>query len=112
MLWDTLHNLRNKSSRSILKYLNTFQDEKIALDKLQSSTASESSPKSRRIFVNLSLSEDMQDEYGLPIKSYPRNKIRTTKYTPLSFIPKNLFYQFHNIANIYFFIIVILQVFL
>ncbi|KAG4306223.1 hypothetical protein PORY_000211 [Pneumocystis oryctolagi] len=107
--WDTLYNLKNKSSRSILKYLNRLQDEKLPLENVQSLTENGDSSKSRRIFVNLSLAEDMQDEYGLPRESYPRNKIRTTKYTPLSFIPKNLFYQFHNIANIYFFIIVILQ---
>lgn len=42
--------------------------------------------------------------------SYPRNKIRTAKYTPLTFIPKNIWFQFHNIANIYFLFIIILGV--
>lgn len=65
----------------------------------------------RRIYVNYPLPEDMIDpESGLPICDFPRNKIRTTKYTPLSFVPKNLWYQFHNIANIYFLLIVILGV--
>uniref|UniRef100_A0A9J8C8G7 Phospholipid-transporting ATPase n=1 Tax=Cyprinus carpio carpio TaxID=630221 RepID=A0A9J8C8G7_CYPCA len=31
-----------------------------------------------------------------------RNKVRTTKYTFLSFIPKNLFEQLHRFANVYF----------
>uniref|UniRef100_A0A8C1PVL1 Phospholipid-transporting ATPase n=1 Tax=Cyprinus carpio TaxID=7962 RepID=A0A8C1PVL1_CYPCA len=35
-------------------------------------------------------------------KSYSRNKVRTTKYTFLSFIPKNLFEQLHRFANLYF----------
>uniref|UniRef100_A0AAR2LEH4 Phospholipid-transporting ATPase n=1 Tax=Pygocentrus nattereri TaxID=42514 RepID=A0AAR2LEH4_PYGNA len=35
-------------------------------------------------------------------KKYSGNKIRTTKYTLLSFIPKNLFEQLHRLANIYF----------
>ncbi len=35
-------------------------------------------------------------------QSYSRNKIRTTKYTFLSFIPKNLFEQLHRFANVYF----------
>jgi len=34
------------------------------------------------------------------------NKIRTTKYTILSFLPKNLFEQFHRLANIYFLILI------
>eukprot|EP00834_Sanchytrium_tribonematis_P000588 NODE_11_length_54881_cov_1.430718.p1 type:complete len:1398 gc:universal NODE_11_length_54881_cov_1.430718:23603-19410(-) len=36
------------------------------------------------------------------------NLIRTTKYTIANFIPKNLFEQFHRIANIYFLLLVIL----
>ncbi|XP_043111490.1 probable phospholipid-transporting ATPase VD isoform X2 [Puntigrus tetrazona] len=35
-------------------------------------------------------------------QSYSRNKVRTTKYTFLSFIPKNLFEQLHRFANVYF----------
>lgn len=35
-------------------------------------------------------------------QTYCGNKIRTTKYTFLSFIPKNLFEQLHRFANIYF----------
>ncbi|KAH8329082.1 hypothetical protein KR074_003510 [Drosophila pseudoananassae] len=37
------------------------------------------------------------------------NKIRTTKYTLLSFIPKNLLEQFHRVANLYFIFIVLLN---
>uniref|UniRef100_A0A8C6S6T6 P-type ATPase N-terminal domain-containing protein n=1 Tax=Neogobius melanostomus TaxID=47308 RepID=A0A8C6S6T6_9GOBI len=36
------------------------------------------------------------------LKSYLNNRIRTTKYTVLSFVPKNLFEQLHRFANIYF----------
>ena len=64
----------------------------------------------RRIFFNVPLPDDAKDEDGHPVTNFGRNKIRTARYTPLSFIPKNLFYQFHNIANIYFFIIIILDV--
>ena len=38
-----------------------------------------------------------------------RGSIRTTKYTILTFLPKNLFEQFHRVANVYFVIIVILN---
>ncbi|XP_072941971.1 phospholipid-transporting ATPase VD [Epargyreus clarus] len=49
-----------------------------------------------------------------PPKDHPNgkrcdNKVRTTKYTLLSFIPKNLFEQFHRIANVYFIFIVLLN---
>ena len=64
----------------------------------------------RKLFFNIPLPADAVDEDGLPIKHFRRNKIRTAKYTPLSFIPKNLWYQFHNIANIYFLFLIILGV--
>lgn len=64
----------------------------------------------RTLYFNQPLPADMLDEEGLPLYSYPRNKIRTAKYTPLSFIPKNLWFQFHNIANIFFLFLIILVV--
>ncbi|KAG7663499.1 DNF1 [[Candida] subhashii] len=75
-------------------------------------------PKNRRedkrtIVFNRELpSEFIDPESGKPDTDYPRNKIRTTKYTPLSFLPKNIFNQFyHNIANVYFLFIIILGAF-
>ncbi|KAM0786967.1 hypothetical protein ACM66B_002385 [Microbotryomycetes sp. NB124-2] len=44
-------------------------------------------------------------------RGYERNKVRTSKYTLVSFLPKNLSEQFRRIANIYFLALVILQVF-
>lgn len=64
----------------------------------------------RSLFFNIPLSPEMLDEEGHPINHYPRNKIRTAKYTPLSFIPKNLWFQFHNVANIFFLFVIILVV--
>jgi len=64
----------------------------------------------RRIFFNIELPDDAKDEGGHPIANFGRNKIRTAKYTPLSFVPKNLWFQFHNIANIYFLFLIILAV--
>nr|XP_012136582.1 PREDICTED: probable phospholipid-transporting ATPase VA isoform X2 [Megachile rotundata] len=37
------------------------------------------------------------------------NRVRTTKYTTLSFLPRNLLEQFHRVANIYFVFIVLLN---
>lgn len=42
-------------------------------------------------------------------KHYAQNEIRTTKYTVLSFLPKNLFEQFHRFANCYFVFIILLN---
>lgn len=64
----------------------------------------------RSIYVNRPLPDEARDEEGRPINHFKRNKIRTAKYTPLSFIPKNLWFQLHNIANVYFIFIVILGV--
>ncbi|KAI9675252.1 MAG: hypothetical protein M1817_001154 [Caeruleum heppii] len=65
----------------------------------------------RRIYFNRSLPDEAKDEDGHPIVKYTKNKIRTAKYTPVSFVPKNLWWQFHNIANIYFLFIIILAFF-
>uniref|UniRef100_H2ZKF6 Phospholipid-transporting ATPase n=1 Tax=Ciona savignyi TaxID=51511 RepID=H2ZKF6_CIOSA len=40
---------------------------------------------------------------------FDKNKVQTTKYTVLSFLPKNLFEQFHRFANCYFVFIVLLN---
>ncbi|KAI9659678.1 MAG: hypothetical protein M1829_006551 [Trizodia sp. TS-e1964] len=65
----------------------------------------------RRIFFNTPLPEDARDEDGHPTSHFARNKVRTAKYTPLSFIPKNLWFQFHNLANNYFLFVIILSIF-
>lgn len=64
----------------------------------------------RRIFFNIPLPDDAKDEEGHHLANFGRNKIRTAKYTPLSFIPKNLWFQFHNVANVYFLFVIILGV--
>lgn len=43
--------------------------------------------------------------------TYPANEVKTSKYALLTFLPKNLYEQFHGIANFYFVGIVILQAF-
>ncbi|KAF2770332.1 aminophospholipid-translocating P4-type ATPase [Teratosphaeria nubilosa] len=65
----------------------------------------------RTIYFNIPLPESARDDEGRPLQQYKRNKIRTSKYTPISFVPKNLWFQFHNIANVYFLAIIILDFF-
>lgn len=64
----------------------------------------------RRIYFNIPLPDSEKDSDGHPSAHYERNKIRTAKYTPLSFVPKNLWFQFHNVANIYFLFVILLGV--
>lgn len=64
----------------------------------------------RTVYVNRTLPAEARDDQGSPLQTFKRNKIRTAKYTPISFVPKNLWFQLHNIANVYFIFIVILGV--
>ncbi|XP_076013152.1 phospholipid-transporting ATPase VD isoform X2 [Genypterus blacodes] len=50
-----------------------------------------------------------QQEYENICTGYKGNAIRTTKYTLWSFIPMNLFQQFHRAANLYFLFLVLLN---
>lgn len=72
--------------------------------------ASSESGSNRTIYFNIPIPESERDEEGHLKFTYPRNKIRTAKYTALTFVPKNVWLQFHNIANIYFLFVIILNV--
>ncbi|KAI8981435.1 hypothetical protein BDB01DRAFT_794086 [Pilobolus umbonatus] len=64
----------------------------------------------RNIYVNMKLPPSEYDDEGQRIdRHFVSNRVRTAKYTPISFLPKNLFEQFRNIANLYFLFLVILQ---
>ncbi|RKF75454.1 Phospholipid-transporting ATPase DNF1 [Golovinomyces cichoracearum] len=65
----------------------------------------------RKVYFNIPLPVDKVDDEGHPMIQYKRNKIRTAKYTPISFIPKDIWFQFHNIANVYFLFLIILAFF-
>ncbi|ORX51857.1 phospholipid-translocating P-type ATPase [Piromyces finnis] len=66
---------------------------------------------SRRIYFNISLPSIAVDKYGVPLYQYRNNKLRTSKYTLLTFIPQNLYEQFHRVANLFFLFMVTIQAF-
>uniref|UniRef100_A0A8C6TDU4 Phospholipid-transporting ATPase n=1 Tax=Neogobius melanostomus TaxID=47308 RepID=A0A8C6TDU4_9GOBI len=63
--------------------------------------------KTRTVHANI-LYDSAKGEES-PNRHYANNKIKTTKYTLLSFLPKNLFEQFHRFANVYFVFIALLN---
>lgn len=86
-------------------------DASTAVDEAGQEEEEEEENDDRTLFFNIPLPDEHKDEEGHPLQTYARNKVRTAKYTPLSFIPKNLWFQFHNVANIFFLFIVILVFF-
>ena len=52
-------------------------------------------PGFRKVVFGKSVPQDQRGEFT-------RNDVVTSRYTPLNFIPKNLFEQFHEVANCYF----------
>ncbi|KAG6836177.1 hypothetical protein H0H93_010616 [Arthromyces matolae] len=72
----------------------------------------EPGPK-RTVFVNENLPVDFHDSKGR-VKSenvYCTNQVLTSKYTIITFLPRNLLEQFRRVANIFFLGIAILQFF-
>uniref|UniRef100_A0A671VB82 Phospholipid-transporting ATPase n=1 Tax=Sparus aurata TaxID=8175 RepID=A0A671VB82_SPAAU len=63
--------------------------------------------KTRTVHANI-LYDNAKGEEN-PNRHYANNEIKTTKYTLLSFLPKNLFEQFHRFANVYFVFIALLN---
>jgi Phospholipid-translocating ATPase N-terminal len=45
------------------------------------------------------------------IRPFKNNEIHTSKYNVLTFLPKNLFYQFSKMSNLYFLTMSLLEVF-
>jgi len=66
---------------------------------------------SRRVYFNISLPSIAVDRYGVPLYHYKNNKLRTSKYTLLTFIPQNIYEQFHRVANLFFLFMVTIQAF-
>ncbi|KAG8955493.1 hypothetical protein FRC03_011207 [Tulasnella sp. 419] len=68
-------------------------------------------PRQRTIYVNHDLPPDAYDHKGKLKKEwvYTTNQVVTSKYTIITFIPRNLLEQFRRVANVFFALIAILQ---
>ncbi|CEP63298.1 aminophospholipid-translocating P4-type ATPase DNF1 LALA0_S07e06964g [Lachancea lanzarotensis] len=121
MRWGTKRNKKGVPSVGRAKTLrwarknfhNPFEDDKKHENDVDSSSNSDNTDSTNRaselrfVYYNLPLPDMYLDEEGNPVANYARNKIRTTKYTALTFFPKNLGLQFRNVANIYFLVSII-----
>ncbi|KAF8205548.1 phospholipid-translocating ATPase [Mycena galopus ATCC 62051] len=67
----------------------------------------------RTVFVNQKLPEDYFDSKGKikPQNVYCSSQVITSKYTLITFLPRNLLEQFRRVANVFFLFINILQFF-
>ena len=121
MRWASQHITGQSALRKRMSVIKRFQKRSASAEEREHNEESspsasdpevgaESKSQPRTIYINLPPPEDARDENGHVKTHFGRNKIRTSKYTPLSFIPKNLWFQFHNIANVYFLFINILGV--
>jgi len=63
----------------------------------------------RRVFINTQLPPSSVDKFGAQLFSYPKNKIKTSKYTLINFLPKNLYEQCRRVANLFFIFLIIFQ---
>ena len=104
------HNARGGSDEKSRESTGTETGLAVGKEQAQEAGAADGRQVGRTIYFNIPLPDSARDDAGRPLQSYKRNKIRTAKYTPISFVPKNLWFQFHNIANVYFLFIIILCV--
>ncbi|KAL1664577.1 hypothetical protein GGF50DRAFT_101685 [Schizophyllum commune] len=72
----------------------------------------EPGPK-RSVYVNQPLPDDYRDHKGRIKKehTYATNQVISSKYTIITFLPRNLLEQFRRVANVFFLAIAILQFF-
>ncbi|KAN0126049.1 P-type ATPase [Russula decolorans] len=88
-----------------------YRDHEKTRSSLPNAPAVQIAGKRRNVYVNMPLIATEVDRLGEPIIRYARNKVNTTKYTIITFVPKNLYEQFRRVANLYFLALVVLQVF-
>ncbi|CEH17441.1 phospholipid-translocating p-type atpase [Ceraceosorus bombacis] len=65
----------------------------------------------RHVYLNTPLLPQDAAKNGEPKAKYARNKVRTSKYTFVTFLPRFLTEQFRRLANVYFLLLVVIQIF-
>ncbi|KZT02376.1 phospholipid-translocating P-type ATPase [Laetiporus sulphureus 93-53] len=92
---------------------NTFLDNVVNFNVEEIFNRSKEVGPPRTVFVHQSLPEDYLDHKGRIKKEhvYCTNQTITSKYSLVTFIPRNLLEQFRRVANIFFLAIAILQFF-
>ncbi|KAG8707365.1 hypothetical protein FRC09_001867 [Ceratobasidium sp. 395] len=70
-------------------------------------TATTTTGQRRMVYVNLPLPDSETKSNGDPVVRYERNKVRTSKYTIITFIPKNLYDQFRRVTELYTLILIV-----
>lgn len=70
-------------------------------------------PAPRSVYFNEPLPEEAFDKKGKPLKHwrFDTNQLLTARYTVYNFLFKNLYEQYHRVANMFFTLIVVLQFF-
>ncbi|CAO1620351.1 unnamed protein product [Sympodiomycopsis kandeliae] len=67
-------------------------------------------PQRRKVYLNTAVPSTETDRKGEPKARYPRNRVRTSKYNVVTFLPRFLYEQFHRLANVYFLGLVVIQI--
>eukprot|EP00871_Galdieria_phlegrea_P003198 jgi/Galph1/387/GphlegSOOS_G5030.1 len=102
----------NKALKTIEE--NIFVPAKHVLDLSKKQRKGQGVKKRERLFSQMRL----DSTEGVPVRTvtigepnltFPKNYIRTTKYTLLTFLPKNLFEQFRRYVNLYFLFVIVVQ---
>ena len=109
-----LGNLASRSSRPRMtsitsKFASWYSN--AAAFKVEDLFSRKRTPGPRRtVFVNENIADDHRDHKGRikPEHVYSTNQVITSKYTIITFIPRNLLEQFRRIANMSVFYLIIL----
>ncbi|KAJ2916976.1 hypothetical protein MD484_g3448, partial [Candolleomyces efflorescens] len=96
-----------KQSRKFAEWYNRWADWKV-----EDLFSKKREPGPRRtVYMNENLPEDYLDANGKVKKEhvYATNQVITSKYTVVTFVPRNLLEQFRRVANVFFLFIAVLQ---